>query len=185
MSALKTEKKVESELAALLGEAFPGMKISVAHDSRWNRMAVTFLWSGFCDLLPEERFQRLQSHIPEGFREQKMGGFVWLELAPGETVEEFLRLPRSEDVADREAKIYGSLTQDGTLDDIRKAMRPSPQKACKGDFAFTQQVLSGKKSSPGRIRDAKLLFMRHGAYCDCQAIDTVAEQLEKKHGRGK
>ena len=44
--------------------------------------------------------------IPTDFREQKMAGFVWLELAQGESVEEFLKLPRSEDIADREAEIF-------------------------------------------------------------------------------
>lgn len=179
MSALKSEKKLETELAAMLAEAFSGISVTVEHLARWDRMGVTFRWSGFAELLPEERFRRLVSHIPEEFREKHLAGFVWLELAPNETVDEFLRLPRSEDVAGREAKIFRALVAEGVIDTIRKAMRPTPSRACKGDFSFTIDALSSSANAAERIRDAKLLFMRHGAYCDCQAVDTVAPELQK------
>src|SRR5262245_39473630 len=102
-----------AELTAILAAKFSGIRVETAHSTHWNRPCVTFRWHNFAGLLPEERFHRLVSAIPADFREKKLVGFVWLELADGETIDEFLRLPRSEDVADRGAKIYAGLMKAG------------------------------------------------------------------------
>ena len=78
-------KTLEAQLASLLADPFPGMTLEVGRSERWNRTCVTFRWAGFAKLLPEERFHRLTKAIPEGFRESRMRGFVWLELAPDDS----------------------------------------------------------------------------------------------------
>jgi len=110
MTTAKRDRELEGELAALTAARFPGIDIHVEHSDRWQRMSVTFRWAGFADLLPEERFHRLQSVIPDAFHERKLRGFVWLELAHGETIDGFLKLPRSEDVAERESELYEKMT---------------------------------------------------------------------------
>lgn len=181
MATAKTDKKLVTDLQELLAEHLPGVQVSVEHSDRWNRMCVTFVWSEFKNLLPEERFRRLLTHIPERFAAERLNGYVWLELADDESVDDFLKLPRSEDIASRESEIYRGLVKVGFFDSLRSAMKPSPAKACKGDFSQTAKVLSAAGKSAVKSVDAKLLFIRHGAYCDCQVVDTIESELAKEH----
>jgi hypothetical protein len=173
---------LETKLAAMLAESFPGLTVEVGHSKRWKRMCVTFRWDGFAGLLPEERFFRLTRVIPEGFREAHLKGFVWLELAPDETVDAFLALPRSEDAADREPELYAALLRIGFFDSLREAMGSSPGEQCRGDFSQADAVLAAAQSSPAESRGAKLVFIRHGVYCDCQILETVQPALAEAYG---
>ena len=65
MRLTKRDRRREAELAELVASAFPGMTVEVGHGSRWKRMCVMFRWAGFANLLPEERFHRLVSVIPQ------------------------------------------------------------------------------------------------------------------------
>lgn len=163
----------------MLSAKFPGIGIEVAHSAKWNRPCVTFESKDFVGLLPEERFQRLVTVIPTEFREQKMAGFVWIELAKGETVEEFLKQPRSEDVAGREAEIYGELAAAKLFESLAESMGTSPDKRCSGDFREIVRILSAKRFSAKKVRDVKLLMIRHRAFCDCQILLTAMPELAR------
>jgi len=184
MTKKTPNNKLSKELAEMLMPHYAGMEVTVEHSQRWQRMCVTFRWEGFTDLLPEERFERLVRVIPEEFRQGKLGGFVWLELVPGEDIDAFLKLPRSDDIADREEEIYSGLEEARVFDALKDALGPSPSKACQGEFSELGVVLATKKFSSDRIRDARLLFIRNGAYCDCQAILTVRQELARLYGGG-
>lgn len=173
------DEKLESELAAMLVSSFDGLAVEVAHSDRWNRMCVTFRWPGFTQLLPEERFHRLAQRIPTNFRESRLKGFVWLELAPGEAIETYLRLPRSEDVAQREKAICRGLTQIHFFELLADALRPDPADRCPSDFSTTSAILSKMGLPSSKIQDAKLVFIRHGAFCDCQVLETVQLAVRK------
>ena len=179
MATEKQDRKLEMDLVALLARSFPGMTVEASHSERWDRMCLTFRWAGFAGLLPEERFQRLVTVIPESFREKRLSGCVWLELAQNETIDQFLKMPRSEDVADREQAIFADLQERGFFDALRQALKPTPTKACKGDFSGTGGALSKGRSADKIMQDAKLLFIRHGAYCDCQVLAEVEPALSK------
>lgn len=168
---------LEAKLVAMLADLFPGITVEVGRSKRWNRMCATFRWSGFAGLMPEERFQRLAKAIPEGFRESQMKGFVWLELAPEETLESFLKLPRSEDVTDQEPALYDELLGAGFFEALDEAMGVSPGESCRGDFSQVEVILSAEHFSKDKIRDAKLVFIRHGVYCDCQILETAQPAL--------
>ncbi len=182
MSPQNANAELERELTAMLEGRFSGIVVEVAPSKRWKRMSVTFRWEGFRDLLPEERFQRLAGAVPDPFREAKLLGFVWLELAPGETVDAFLKMPRSEDVAEREVSIYGKLAEAGFFSALEKAVGNSPQKSCTGDFAKAAEILDGAGFKGDAVRDAKLVFIHHGAYCDCQIVETVGPSLQEHYG---
>ncbi len=181
MATRKEWRELEIELGAMLGERFEGISVDVAHSSRWDRMCVKFRWQGFTGLLPEERFRRLTEAIPDEFRETHLAGYVWLELAPSESVEAFLKLPRSEDVIDKEPKIYAGLVKAGFFESLSESMGSAPDKSCGGGFSQVESVLSAKDFSEAKIRDAKLAFIRHRAYCDCQVLLTAREELDKLH----
>ena len=161
MASDATTKKLESELNGLVASAFPTMTVEVAQSDRWNRMCVTFRWAGFTSLLPEERFHRLARVIPEDFRQSRLRDVVWLELADGETVDAYLKLPRSEDLGDREAGVYRELIAARFFESLRTKMGGNAEKSCRGGFENTDAVLSARKRSAAKIRDAKLLFIRH------------------------
>lgn len=179
MATEKQDRKLEMDLVALLARSFPGMTVEARHSKRWDRMCLTFRWAGFAGLLPEERFRRLLGVISESFREERLSGCVWLELAQGETIDQFLKMPRSEDIADREQAIFAELQDRGFFDALRRALKPTPTKACQGDFSSTGSALSKGRSTDKVTQDAKLLFIRHGAYCDCQVLAEVEPALSK------
>lgn len=169
------------ELAAMLQQQFPGIEVGVEHSARWNRMCVTFRWQGFSDLLPEERFHRLASVIPAEFRDNQLSGFVWLEMAPDETVDAFLKLPRSEDLAREEPSIYAGLIDVVFFDRLDSSLGNDPGKTCPGDFSNTSSVLSAAGYSVAKITKAKCVFIRHGVYCDCQVLQSVRPTLAELH----
>jgi len=164
----KPDDKLAAELSKMLAGKFRGIEVTVEHSRRWDRMCATLRWKGFAGLLPEERFHRLAAVIPAEFRGTQMKGFVWLELAPGEQVDDVLAMPRSEDIAPREKEIRKKLENAGFFPDLEEALGDCPQDECGGDFAHTLAVLKSKKWPDKDIVDAKLLFIRGGIYCDCQ-----------------
>lgn len=181
MSTPKHNKALETKLSALLKDKFPGMEVSVRHAPRWDRMCATFRWPGFEGLLPEERFHRLTTVIPEDFRSSQMQGLIWLELAPNEAVDDFLKQPRSEDIATRASKVYSGLMKVEFFSALEKALGRSPEKKCSGDFSAVVRILAGKNYPPAKVSYVKLLFITHGAYCDCQIVQTVQAQLAEEH----
>ncbi len=181
MAERAANRRLARDLTRLLATGFPGIVVEVHENERWDRPCVTFHWAGFIGLLPEERFHRLVAAVPEGFRADRLDGLVWLELAPRETIDTFLNLPRSEDVVDREASVYADLVEVGFFELLAKSLGRSPAKKCPGDFSTSATVLADIRRSLGQIRDAKLVFIRHGAYCDCQVLKSVHPALAELH----
>lgn len=173
--------KTESDLADMLGELFPDITVDIGLSKRWDRVCVTFRWGGFAGLLPEERFHRLVGVIPEDFRTKKMIGFIWLELEPQETIDSFMKQPRSEDIGNRELEIDASLRRVGFYGALQKTMSAKRNKGCPGDFSLSQQILVKVKCNDQQIIDARLLFIRFGAYCDCQVLQSVEPAFSKRH----
>ena len=181
MAQLHENRRLEMKLVALVARQFPGMTVKVENSERWGRMCVTFQWAGFADLLPEERFQRLVGVIPDKFRKSRLEGFVWLELTPSETVDEFLKLPRSDDIADQEAGVYAGLRQVSFFEALSESLGDTPTVNCPGDFSLTAKVLAAAQYSSQKIVEVKLVFIAHGAYCDCQVLDSVEPVLAQRH----
>jgi len=187
MPATQNYQAIRAKLFAIVQRRLERIQVEVTHSERWNRPCATFTWSGFAGLLPEERFQRLARVIPEEFRNTKMAGFVWLELAPGESLEQFLALPRSEDVADREDDIYRSLVRVGFFRRLAEALSSSPEDVCAGDFAHTVEIIDSDAGAESgatatvTAEDAKLTFIRLGVYCDCQVNRCAEPAMSKQH----
>jgi len=174
-----SNKALENELTGLLAPRFAGIRVEIAKSPRWNRPSVTFRWSGFEKLLPEERFHRLVAVLPANVRDERLAGFVWIELAEKETVDAFLKLPRSEDIAKREADIYSDLVKAKLFDALAEAMGVSPEQKCNGDFQEMLRLLKAKRFPSNRLVGAKLLMIRHHAFCDCQVLLTACGELAK------
>lgn len=185
MNRTKPSNRLADELTRLLADSFPGIDVEAGFSERWQRPCVTFRWAGFADLLPEERFQRLVQVIPEEVRLTDLAGYVWLELAPLETVDAFLSYPRSEDVAGKDSVIYSALARCGFFDRLQARLSGQPMEHCGGDFRAVEAVLEECRVRPALVRDAKLLFILLGAYCDCQVIESILPALQKRFGDGR
>lgn len=181
MAASKNDKQLASELTTMLGSKFPGITVEIGSNERWNRPCATFRWEGFVGLLPEERFHRLMTVIPEALRESRMGGFVWLELATDETVDAFLSLPRSDDIAGQEGAIFIELVETHFFEMLGDSMGPSPDRKCTGDFTLANEILTTRCVGADELRRAKLAFIHHGAFCDCQVLLTAKLAVADLH----
>ena len=170
MSKKDSHTKLQAKLTRLLAEKFPGITIEVGRSERWDRTALTFRWDGFDDLLPEERFHRLFHSIPKDVYEKHLQGCVWHELGGRESVEQFLKLPRSEDVRDREPRVIRKLTGIGFFEELAGELGEEPTSRCVGDFSAVRRILAAKKLSKPAQRDALLVLMRNGAFCDCEVL---------------
>ncbi len=173
------DKTLAADLTQAVRAVFSDMTVTVELSERWNRPCATFTWAAFEGLLPEERFHKLVAVIPREVRENRMTGYVWLELSPGESIEAYLKLPRSEDTAGEEPEVYASLTNIGFFDALAEAMGAAPENTCRGDLSRAEAALTSAKYSALQVRDAKLLFIRYGVYCDCQVLNTVRPELAK------
>lgn len=177
MKPARDYAQLTRKLQSIIQDRFPGMSVEIGHSKRWDRPCVTFTSSIFDGLLPEERFHRLVGVIPGEVREGDLAGFVWLELAEGESLDEFLKHPRSEDVASREKDVYGTLARAGLFESLSDALGSSPEKHCKGDFSEMTRLLEMAGLDQREVRDAKLLMIRHHAFCDCQVLLTAQTRL--------
>ncbi|HNQ23446.1 MAG TPA: hypothetical protein PKK06_10165 [Phycisphaerae bacterium] len=173
--------QVTTALRRMLASACPGMQVDVGFAERWQRPCVTFHWEGFRGLLPEERFHRLVQLIPEDFRTTQMQGFVWLELAAQETIEQFLAYPRSEDAADREPQVYAELLRLGFFRALADRLGTPPSGNCANDFSHLERILSELDSPAEGVVSAKLLFIRQGVYCDCQIPQGAEAELARRY----
>ena len=179
MNKESSNKMLEKELTNTFRSRFPGIGVEIGRNQRWNRPCVTFRWSGFEGLLPEERFQRLVAVLPVQLREERLSGFIWLELSETETIDVFLKLPRSEDIATREGEIYADLVKAKLFDALAEAMGAAPEQNCGGDFREMVRLLKAKRFGANRLVDARLLMIRHHAFCDCQVLQTACGELAK------
>ena len=170
MPAEMSHSALREKLLELLSPALPGIQVDVGHSDRWDRTCLTFRWDGFAETLPEERFRHLLLHIPPEFRENHLQGAVWLELAPSETVEAYLALPRSEDVADRQQAIARRLIRSGFFEALEERLGPLPIELCMMSFAVTRELLREQGYSKRQCDEACLLFILHRAYSDYEIL---------------
>jgi hypothetical protein len=170
MARKKSHATIQKELTKFLSPALPGIKVQVSHNDRWERVCVQFCWPGFADTLPEERFRLLLLCLPEDYRQKHLSGAVWLELAPGESVEAYLALPRSDDIASREAAIAKRLVKAKFFDALEAKIASLPVEQSMADLSNTRAVLREKGFTEKQAQDACLLCIRHGALADCDVL---------------
>ncbi|HUU85476.1 MAG TPA: hypothetical protein VM243_18410 [Phycisphaerae bacterium] len=182
MASTKQHQSIRKKLLEILGPGLPGIEIDVSDSPRWKRMCLTFRHPSFAGLLPEQRFRQLLAAIGEEFYEKSLRGAVWIELAPGETVDDILAAPRSEDLAKQEPTIARGLLDNGFFEDLKDAMGESPIETCRGDFAVSRKVLTAREIIGDEQRDACLVFIRQGAFCDCEVLLAARAALAQRYG---
>ncbi|MFH0981732.1 MAG: DUF2695 domain-containing protein [Planctomycetota bacterium] len=170
MTPPNAHAQLQAKLAHLLARKFPGITVEVGNSERWDRTAVTVRWAGFDELLPEERFHRLFHSVPEDFYKRHLAGCVWFELGSRESLADFLKLPRSNDVQGKEPEVIQRLAKVGFFEALAAELGAQPTSRCGGDFSAVRRILAAKKFAQSALRDALLVLMRNGAFCDCEAL---------------
>lgn len=165
-------------LAEQVGQACPGVSVEAEHSPRWNRTCLTFRWNGFAGLLPEERFRIVAQAVPAPLFDQHCRGAVWLELADGETVDEYLKLPRSEDIDPKLPRVWAHLREVCFFAALEDELVRIPPRDCPNDLSISKRVLDVKRASAAQVRDAVLAFMRHEAYTDWEVLGKVRSIVE-------
>lgn len=179
MSAGKKEyQKIAANLLGFLSEQCDGIEVVVDDSARWKRMCLTFRWSGFEGMLPEERFRILARLIPQEFVSKHCLGAVWLELAPGESIESYLSLPRSEDVADKAPEILEQLKDTGFFAVLEDEMVRIPPHQCEDSLVVTRKILSARGLADEQVQEVCLVLIGCGAYNDWSVLRDVRKQVE-------
>jgi len=179
MARAHNSKQIASELTVFLAEHCPGMTVDVGMSNRWKRRCLTFTWPGFKDLLPEERYRLVLRHIPPEFVEKHCTGAVWLELTPGESVDDYLKLPRSEDVDSKLPQIWKQLREWRFFELLEDELVRVPPSQAPDDFSHSKHVLDARGATAQQRQDACLAFMRQQAYNDWEVLRKVRPVAEK------
>jgi hypothetical protein len=170
MARANKYEMIRGQLLELLSPVFPGIEVSVEHSQRFKRMVLTFVHPAFGRWLTEQRFRFVLQRIPPEFFEKHLRGAVWFELAPGETTEDVMKSPRSEDLADQSEAIQKRLEDQGFYGKLQKKMGANPAGTCADDFAQVRAVLEKMGITGKEQTDACLVLIGRGAYCDCAVL---------------
>jgi hypothetical protein len=85
-------------------------------------------------------------------------------------VDEYLDLPRSEDIASRETAIARRLVRSGFFETMQERLGPVPIEQSMNDLSISRQVLRDLGMTAKECQDACLLLILHGAYADCDVL---------------
>lgn len=171
----KDYKKVQRQLQEFLSARFEDVTVKVGDGIHYKGTNVVVTSSVFVDLLPEQRFHHVVHAIPPDFYEEHLrGGVVWFELAPGESGQEYMRMPRSDDVAGLETAILRRLDEIAFFDKHEKALAAEGGTVSERDFDEARRILAKAGLDEGENVKARLLFIRYGGFCDAE-IPTVVQ----------
>lgn len=186
----KTHAQLKKDLLSYVGEHCDGVELDVDVSPRWDRLCFTFRWEGFDDLLLEERFRKVARLVPGDYFEKHCQGAVWLELTPGESIDEYLKQPRSEDVDADLPDIWRRLGEIEFFSRLEDEMVRIPPKDCPDDMSVSKRVLRASNLSEDDVRRCCLAFIRQDVYTDWEvlkAVRPIAESSPKptRKVRGK
>ncbi|MCB9850756.1 MAG: hypothetical protein H6817_08630 [Phycisphaerales bacterium] len=185
MAKAKSHETLARDLGGYVTKAHPDMQVEVAESPRWKRTCFTFTWDGFAGLLPEERFHIVTRCVPADYIEKHCRGVVWLELADGERIEDYLALPRSEDIAEKAGKIGKRLGEMAFFAALEDELVRIAADQCPDNLSISKRVLAAKKAKDAEIREAILLFLHHRAYTDWEVLRQVRPAVESSTKKGK
>lgn len=180
--------EIISSLKGFLASSYPNISIRI---EPWRdepgRNAIYFEDQKFALLYPMQRYHYLIHSIPEDFYQRHLAETVWVELAPGETVDH-LRYPDDELIKSIAPDVVRSMEGSGFFAGLDDLMSPLDMSAkaeeCHGDFRHTKHVLEAKgfgaRNGVDEVFDICHVLMAKGAYCDCEVLYNVSESNRLK-----
>lgn len=181
MIAQNDYAKIEDQLQKHLAARFEDVSVRVGDDIHYKGTNVIVTSSHFAGWLPEQRFHHIVRALPQEFYEKYLRvGMVWFELAPGEQPKQYMKMPRSEDVADEDADIAQMLVRIGFAKKLKNLIADEGGDASPDDFELTRVVLAELDLDESVIEKVCLFLIGRGAFCDAHVVKDVLPQLAGK-----
>jgi hypothetical protein len=169
------------QVQSALAPRIPDVAVRIGPDIHYDGLNVVITAPAFQGLLPEQRFHHVARNLPADLYEQLRGRVVWFELAPGESAQSVMKMPRSEDIAAGESDILKRLTAERFFKKLEKSILTARKGASQWDFVEAKRLLADAGWSPDDVTRACLFFIRHGGVCDAHILTHVMEQLAGSH----
>jgi hypothetical protein len=178
-------RRIQVEMQAYLAERFEDARVEIGDDIHYQGTNIVITSRAFEGLLPEQRFHHVVRAIPPSFYDQHLRrAGVWFELAPGETGRDLMRMPRSEDIADREDEILELMNRHNVFEQLRTRLAASLPEVSIDDFIVSRRVLVEAGFDQRETTQACLFLIRRGAFCDIQVlVDVLPKFAAEPTGR--
>lgn len=158
---------VAKQLREHLVKRFDDVDVQIGDDIHYKGVNVVITTRVFDGLLPEQRYHHVVRSLPPEFYEKHLrGGVVWFELAPGQAARDYMKMPRSEDVAAKAERIEKRLADIGFNDRFAAATASRSDTLSRDDFVVAKRLLAELGLSKVDIQDAALYFILTGSFCD-------------------
>lgn len=174
----KDHGAIAADLLKTVSGACPDMTVTVEQNARWKRPCLTFRWSGFDGLLPEERFAIIARLVPPDYVEAHCKEAVWVELASDETLEQYLALPRSEDVAKQSKDVLAELAATNFFAVLEDEMVRIPPNQTANGLTETRRILKSRGLDDKRVQTTCLVLIGAGGFNDWSVLREVRPQVE-------
>lgn len=171
----KDHQRIAKELQALLADRFDGVSVRIGDDIHYRGTNVVVTTPAFSNLLPEQRFHHIVHAVPPDFYETYLRhGVVWFELSPGETGLQYMKMPRSDDVASDAAALDARLEATRFLERFEQALRANTGDPSQQDFVIARRTLAEAGWTEPEITRARLFFILRGAFSDADILPALA-----------
>lgn len=167
---------VAKQLREHLVKRFDDVDVQIGEDIHYKGVNVVITTRVFDGLLPEQRYHHVVHSLPPEFYEKHLrGGVVWFELAPNQAARDYMKMPRSEDVAAKASRIEKRLADAGFNDRFASATAGRADTLSHDDFVVAKRLLAELGLSKPEIQEAALFFILRGLFCDADlAKESVA-----------
>ena len=170
---------VAKQLREHLAARFDDVDVQIGDDIHYKGVNVVITTRVFDSLLPEQRFHHVVRSLPPEFYEKHLrSGVVWFELAPKQAARDYMKMPRSEDVAAKAERIEKRLTDAGFNDRFAASTAGRTDTLSRDDFVVAKRLLAELGLSKPEIQDAALYFILRGSFCDA---DLAKESVPSVH----
>ncbi len=178
MLAKKDFQRVQQSLQNHLRERFEDAEVTIGENIHYKGVNVVVTSAAFKGLLAEQRFHHVGRAIPKDFYEEHLQrGVVWFELAPGETGQDLMKMPRSSDVKNKQDEIKRRLHKAKFFEKLQAKFASNRQSASVTDFSATRQLLKEAGLNEQEITDACLFLMLNTAYSDAQVLVDLSPKM--------
>jgi len=167
----KDYKSVAAQLREHLAHRFDDVDVQIGDDIHYKGVNVVVTTRVFDGLLPEQRYHHVVRALPPDFYEKHLrGGVVWFELAPKQAPLDYMKMPRSEDVARKAERIEQRLAAAGFPDRFAASVEGRADTLSRDDFVLAKRLLAELGLSKAEIQEAALYFILNGSFCDADLM---------------
>ncbi|GJQ25826.1 MAG: hypothetical protein HBSAPP02_08580 [Phycisphaerae bacterium] len=160
-------EEVARQLQEYVRARFEDAIVQIGEGLHYRGTNVVITSKAFAGQLPEQRYGLVLRTIPEAFFKKYLrGGVVWFELAPGESGKDYMRMPRSEDVAARSADVLARMKKSGVLKQLEQAVAQAKGALSAVRLDLARECMDAAGWSPDEVQEGSLVLIGRGSLCD-------------------